>query len=175
MLAKLQKDFDTLNNSLDQTLRYMDGLSIEKLFASNSGEWNSAQILNHLMDAEKGTLAYLTKKMQTPKDEIPTGGLPSKIRSILLGRALRNDNKKFKAPPMRSELPERPNYDNVKSEYLEVRKKLGLLLEQFDKTMVGKAYFKHPVAGRITIVQTMEFLKNHHDRHVKQIIERSSM
>lgn len=174
MLSKLQIEFDSLNHSLNQMLTYMDNLSIEKLYASNPEEWSAAQILYHLKDAEKGTLAYLTKKLETPKSEIPRGGLSSKIRSIFLGRALRNYERKFKAPAMLSDIPQKPEYKSLREEYLEVRKNFGLLLEKFDKEMVKKAYFKHPRAGRITILQTMEFLKDHSDRHMEQIIERSS-
>lgn len=174
MLSKLQMEFDSLNNSLSQTLTYMDNLSIENLYASNPGEWNAAQILNHLKDAENGTLAYLTKKIQTPKSEIPRGGLSSKIRSVFLSRALRNYDKKFKAPSVLSEISDKPDYAEVKKDYMEVRKNFGLMLENFDKSMVNKAYFKHPRAGRITILQTMEFLKDHFDRHMEQIVERSS-
>lgn len=174
MLPKLQIEFDSLNNSLERTLTYMDNLSNENLYACDPEEWNAAQILFHLKDAENGTLAYLSKKIQTPKSEIPKGGLSSKIRSIFLGRALRNYDRKFKAPSVLSNIPDKPDYHDVKREYLEVRKKTGLLLEKFDKKMVNKAYFKHPRAGRITILQTLEFLKDHFDRHMEQIIERSS-
>jgi len=68
---------------------------------------------------------------------------------------------------------EKPDFTEVKAEYLEIRKKMGLILEKFDKDMLGKAYFKHPRAGRITIMQTLGFLKDHFDRHAKQILERS--
>lgn len=173
MLPKLQIEFDSLNNSLANTLNYMDNLSVESRYASKPGEWNAAQILYHLKDAESGTLAYLSKKIQAPKSEVPRGGLSSKIRSVMLSRALRNYDRKFKVPSGLNAVPEQPDYDKVRKEYLDVRKKMGLLLERFDKKMVNKAYFKHPRAGRITILQTMGFLKDHFDRHTEQIIERS--
>ena len=174
MLSKLQVAFDALNNSLQDTLNYMENLSVESQQASNPGEWNAVQILCHLKDAESGTLTYLSKKIQAPKSEIPRGGLSAKIRSIMLSRALRNYDRKLKVPTGLDTVPDKPNYSEVREEYLEVRKKFGLLLEEFDKEMVNKAYFKHPRAGRITILQTMEFLKDHFDRHMEQIIERSS-
>ena len=174
MISKLQIAFDSLNNSLEHALSHTDTLSNENLYAGKPGEWNAAQILYHLKDAENVTLAYLTKKIQSPKSEVSRGGLSSKIRSLMLGRALRNYDRKFKAPSGLHEIPEKPDYREVREEYLEVRKNFGLLLEKFDKEMVNKAYFKHPRAGRITILQTMEFFKDHFDRHMEQIIERSS-
>ena len=174
MLSKLQVAFDSLNNSLQDTLNYMDNLPVEKLKSGNPGEWNATQILCHLKDAEKGTLAYLSKKIQTPLAEVPGGGLGSKIRFMMLSRALQNYERKFKVPSGLDTVPENPDYAEVREEYLEVRKKFGLLLDAFDRKMMNKAYFKHPRAGRITILQTMGFLKDHFDRHMDQIIERSS-
>ncbi|NEN22173.1 DinB family protein [Cryomorpha ignava] len=174
MLGKLQKEFDSLNNLLERTLDFAGNLSNDKLHQSPKGVWSAAQIIYHLKESEKGTLMYLEKKIQSPKAEVAKGGISSKIRSFMLSRALRNYNKKFKAPSILGEMPEKPNFTEVRSEYLEVRKKMGLLLEKFDKDMLGRAYFKHPRAGRITILQTLEFLNDHLERHEDQIIERSS-
>ena len=174
MISKLQNKFDGLNKSLEQTLDYMDSLSDEKLNQNPPDAWSAVQILQHLMESEKGTTTYLSKKVLSAKSEVQTGGLGSKIRSFLLSRALRNYNKKFKVPSALKGMVENPDYTEVKTEYLETRKKMALILEKFDKDMLGKAYFKHPRAGRITIVQTLGFLKDHFDRHEKQIKERSS-
>lgn len=173
MLGKLQKEYDSLNNLLERTLDFASNLSNEKLHQSPKGAWSAAQIIYHLKESEKGTLLYLDKKILTPKGEVPKGGLSSKIRAFMLSRALRNYTKKFKVPSVLSDVPEKPNFTEVKSEYWEIRKKMGLLLETFDKDMLGRAYFNHPRAGRITILQTLEFLNDHLERHEEQIIERS--
>lgn len=173
MLPKLQREFDSLNTLLERVLSFADNLTDDKLHQSPEHAWSAAQIIYHLKEAEEGTLAYLEKKILTPKTDVKKGGLSSKIRSIMLGRALRNYDKKFKAPSVLNKMPEKPNFTEVKSDYLNVRKKMGLLLEKFDKDMLGRAYFKHPRAGRITIIQTLNFLKDHLERHEEQIIERS--
>ena len=173
MLAKLQKEFDSLNNLLERVLNFASNLSDRKLHQSPQGAWSAAQIIYHLKESEKGTLAYLTKKIQTPASEVTKGGINARIRSFMLSRALRNYKKKFRAPSVLSEMPEQPDFKKVRSEYLEIRRDMGLLLGQFDKEMLGRTYFKHPVAGRITILQTLEFLKDHLERHEEQIIERS--
>ena len=173
MLGKIQKEFDSLNNLLERMLNLAGNLSNEKLHQSPPDAWSAAQIIYHLKESEKGTLAYLEKKIQSPSAEVPKGGLSSKIRSLMLSRALRNYDKKFSAPSVLSEMPAKPNFTEVKREYLETRKKMGLLLEKFDQDMLGRTYFKHPRAGRITILQTLDFLKDHLERHEEQIIERS--
>ncbi len=173
MITKLQKKFDILNVILDKNLKFMDSLSEDARFKSGAEEWNAAQILNHLFVSEQGVVAYLEKKVLADKDEVPKGGLSAKLRAFLLQRALRNDKTKFRAPKFFEALPERPDYQKIKAEYPALRSKLGAVLERFDASMVGKAYFKHPRAGRITILQTLDFLTDHFQRHERQMIERS--
>lgn len=175
MLPKLEKKYNKLNESLDKLLEYTDSLSQDKLNQSPEGKWNASQIFYHLKESEQGTLAYLTKKIQAPVDEVEGGGLRSKIRAFFLSKALRSRKNKFRVPSVFKEIPDNPSYNDTRSEYLETRKKFGMLLDRFDKKMMGKAYFKHPRAGKITIMQTLEFLKDHFDRHADQIVERSSV
>jgi len=175
MQPKLEKKYKALNDSLNKLLEYTDSLSQDQLNQSPEGKWNASQILYHLKEAEQGTLAYLTNKIQAPVDEVEGGGLGSRIRAFFLSKALRSRKNKFKVPSVFKEIPDSPSYSDTRSEYLETRKKFGILLDKFDKKMMGKAYFKHPRAGKITIMQTLEFLKDHFDRHADQIVERSSL
>lgn len=173
MLPKLQTPYDELETELEELFTYMDSLPEKRRHQSPEGAWSAVQILYHLKESEKGTAAYLTKKIQAPKSEVPTGGLSSKLCSYFLSKNLRNYSKKFKAPSAFKEMPEDLNYNEVRAEYLHARENLKDVLEKFESGMLGKAYFKHPRAGRITIIQTMNFLKDHFERHAEQIKERS--
>lgn len=173
MLLKLQKPYNELEAELRELYAYMDSLPEERRQKSPEGAWSAVEILYHLKESEKGTAAYLAKKIQAPKSEVPKGGLASKLRSYLLSKNLRNYTKKFKAPSVFKDMPRDLNYSEVRAEYLQAREELKNILEEFEVDMLGKSYFKHPVAGRITIIQTMNFLKDHFERHVEQIKERS--
>ena len=174
MLSNIQKEFESLNNLLDRVLTFAGNLPEAKLHQSPEGAWSAAQIIFHLKETERLSLGMLHKQIQKPASEIEKGGIKSSIRSFMLSRALRNYKTKFRAPAVLGDIPAKPNFTEVRKEYLEVRRQLGSLLEQFDKEMVKRAYFKHPVAGRITILQTLEFLKDHLERHEDQMIERSA-
>lgn len=173
MHRKLQTPFAQLEIELLQLIGYLDGLSDARRHQAPPKAWNSLQILYHLKEAEKGTVGYLDAKLKTPKSQIQKGGISSQIRSILLHKNLRDNKKKFKAPPILKEMPESINYNDVRSEYFKTRQALKTILEKFETDMLNKAYFKHPVAGRITIKQTLEFLKDHFQRHLIQIMDRS--
>lgn len=173
MIPKIEKKFNQLNEKLNAVLEYMDSLPEEKLVQKPEGAWSAVQILRHLQMAETGTVAYLQKKVQAPPAEVSSAGFAGRVRSFLLSRALRNYRTKFKAPPVIGEVEENPNYSEVKDAYKKARADLEAILDQFDAKMAGKAYFKHPVAGKINIHQTLVFLQDHLNRHADQIKERS--
>jgi hypothetical protein len=174
MVAQLQVKFDRLEAILGDTLAYTDQLSPDKKHAAPPNEWSATQILYHLQISEMGTLGYLEKKLQAPPSEVEKAGIAGWLRSKLLRRALKNMKKKFKAPSILGEMPAKPDYNAVKSGLIETRKKLKNVLEKVTKEQVGRAYFKHPRAGKINLLQTMDFLDDHFSRHAQQIRERSA-
>ena len=174
MLAQLQAKFDRLEAILHDTLAYTDQLPTEKKHAAPANEWSATQILHHLQVSETGTVGYLEKKLQASPNEVEKAGIAGWVRSMLLRRALRNMKKKFKAPSVLGEMPEKPDYDAVKSGLIATRQKLKNVLESVTKEKLGRAYFKHPRAGKINLLQTMDFLDDHFSRHAQQIRERSA-
>lgn len=158
--------------SLQEMISLLNGVDASALHRKHQGKWSPAQVFQHLHDSEAGTLGYLEKKLHSPIEEVPKGGVGATVRSLLLRRALRNKKKQYKAPKVLGEMPENPNYAELKKGYLEIRKNLRSLLDGIDKRQVGMAYFKHPVAGRLTILQTLGFLEDHFNRHFDQIKER---
>lgn len=173
MEPKISIKLEALNKSLHHLLTYMNHLDPEQMNHKPDGAWSPVQVLQHLCASEQGTVAYLEKKIHTPAAEVGKGGIGARLRSFLLHKALRNHSKKFKAPAAAGSIDEVPDYEKVKTQYLQTRKDLGVLLEKFDWAMMGRTYFKHPVAGRINILQTLDFLDDHFERHYKQIKERA--
>jgi hypothetical protein len=161
MHRKLEKRFITMESSLNEMIVFLDGLSEDQLHHKVEGKWSPAQVFQHLHDSEKGTIAYLSKKLQAPISEVPMGGLNSLIRSKLLTKALRSRSNQFRAPKVLSEIRDKPDYTALKESYLEVRKEMKQLLSGIDEKQFGRAYFRHPRAGRLTISQTLGFLEDH--------------
>lgn len=160
-----------LDDRLEELLAHCDGLNPDALHAKSGEEWSGAQILEHLYLAEQGTLGYLKSKMKTTP---PRAGWGAAIRSLLLNRALRNKNKKYRAPKVIGSPSERPEYTTLAQNYRQLRVDMRRMMAEGDPRVFRRALFKHPIAGRLNMLQTLAFLQTHLDRHAEQIRERTS-
>lgn len=169
MLPKIEHKKDALHKALKQLLKYTDGLEPSALHTKKGTDWSAAQVLYHLWLSEKGTAESLKKKLNDPDARKEKAGLSASLRAYALRRALKNKRAKFKAPPIVADIPEKPDYTVLKSDYLTTRDELYKILALFDRETAGSAIFKHPRAGKINILQTLDFLQDHLDRHADQI------
>jgi len=173
MLPKFEKKLDSLDQSLADMIAFLDQLDVDQLHMQPNGKWSPAQVFQHLHDSEKGTTGYLQKKLQAPPSEVPLGGIKAFISSMVLKRALRSRKNQFRVPKVLSDISEKPDYGKLKDSYLATRKDMRQLVSTIGSRNSKKAYFNHPRAGRLTIGQTLGFLKDHFDRHFDQIKERT--
>lgn len=171
MIRSINERLNNLDSELNEVIKQLDS-RVDQVHKSPQGKWSPAQILHHLYTSEYGTVTYLKKKVEST--EVASAGIRGFIASFLLKRALRNQKTKFKAPEVLGEMPDKPEFEKLRNNYLNLRKELRSVLDRFDKRMAKKAYFKHPVVGRMNIYQTLSFLEEHFDRHKKQIYERLS-
>lgn len=171
MINSIKDRLDKLDSELEEVIQKMKDSS-KSLHNKPKEKWSPVQVLNHLCTSEQGTVNYLKKKVQSK--DVPSSGIRCFFASRLLSRALKNRKKKYRAPKVLGEMPDKPDFEKVQDEYLKVRKELRSVLDRFDKKKARKAYFKHPIAGKLNIYQTLSFLENHFERHKEQIYERLS-
>ncbi len=168
MQTTLEKKYQSLVNNYTLLLKLCEKLDH---FGLNdpitSGKWSVAQILAHINISINITTAYLLKKIQYP-EKIPDTTFSTGLRSVLLNAALRSDIK-FKAPKGVNIVPETNSLENIAFEWEKQKKLLFELLDTFPPHLLKKAVFRHPIAGRITINQTLEFLNLHLLHHKRQI------
>ena len=172
MLPKLKTKIDQMDDRLSTMIEVLDGLNDEELHHKPDNKWNPAQIFQHLLDSEVGTTNYLKKKLNAKPEDVPRGGISALVRYAALARYIKNTKKKYRAPKVLADIPENPDYQTARTRYKEIRATLRSLLEPITKNQVGRAYFKHPRAGRLNIKHTLGFLELHLERHFKQIQER---
>ncbi len=170
MLPKIEHKKDALHKALKHLLKYTDTLEPSVLRAKKGAEWSAAQVLYHLWLSEKNTVKALKKRLDNLDARKEKAGLSATLRAYALHRALKNKRLKFKAPSIVADIPEKPDYTVLKSDYRTTRDELYKVLALFDRETAGIAVFKHPRAGKINIFQTLDFLQDHLDRHTGQIM-----
>ena len=134
------------------------------------GQWSVMQVVNHVMMAEAGSLYYLKKKLSDPS-AIKKAGIGSAIRTWLLNLSQIIPGLKFKAQAFINEdkLPPVSDREAVFQQWRASRAALRAFLESQPDEIFTKEAFRHPRAGRMTIVQMLSFFGSHLNRHVRQI------
>jgi|GEM_PF-380966 len=130
------------------------------------GGWSVAQVCIHLSVAEAQGLAYMRKKL--------SGGAVDKAtfntwyRATLLRLALWLPIK-YKAPSILKEPDVTIPFGDAEAKWTEGRAQLRQFLVDFPVEMLNAEVFKHPAAGKITIMQTLKFMHEHQNHHMRQV------
>lgn len=167
MATSLSTQYERIEASKAEILARLDGLDDEQLNRRPAeNEWSAIQVICHLVRAESLSLRYIRKKMQG--DDPGDGGLGAKLRSGALSLILKLPLR-YKAPSRSAELPERADLEATRCEWEEGRAGWKELVDSLSPEQARKTIFRHPVAGRLTLSQTLRFMDNHIKRHTGQV------
>lgn len=168
MNSNLQQLFDSLESQRAFVLNEIKSLSAEKLNKHEPGKWSISQIVAHIITAEQLSIKYLTKKFQAIETYERTG-LWEELKSATLTIAQRLPLK-FRAP--RVVVENTPAFDTVEQmekAWTNTRQELKELLNQFTDDQLNRKVYKHPVAGKLNILQAIKSLREHLTHHQPQI------
>jgi uncharacterized damage-inducible protein DinB len=164
----LQKQLENLEAQRVALLHLLNGISKEQFHKAPAGKWSLAQVLSHLVTSEKLSVGYLNKKIQAI-DQTSNTGLVSELKMLALIISQRLPLK-FEAPKVVVEntsayqtLPE------IEEAWQKTREDLKVLLVKFNDRQLKKKIYKHPIAGRLNIMQTLRFFQEHIIHHTPQI------
>ncbi|HIF14353.1 MAG TPA: DinB family protein [Bacteroidetes bacterium] len=129
------------------------------------GGWNILEVLGHLLQTEKLALSYVNKKMNVISD-IPYSGTKAIINKFKL-TLIFSMPFRYKAPQIA--MPEKStSLEEFEKEWSDVRKELLCLLDKTGKES-RKLLYRHPFAGRMNLLQMMQFFSSHIKHHIKQV------
>jgi hypothetical protein len=131
------------------------------------GKWGAVQHLAHIMSSETAGLTYMKKKMGGVSGTGEAGFMGS-MRLALLRFALSLPIK-FKAPPVLSEPDSQISKDVFFQQWESLRKEYEHFLGGIDSGLVHLKLYKHPAVGYMSIVQALEFMAIHLERHIKSV------
>lgn len=165
----LQRQFDALETQRAKLLSLIAPLSNEQLNAHPEGKWSIAQVLSHLIASEHLSVNYLNKKMQGIKD-IPNTGLKEELVMATLIVSQRLPFVKFKAPKVVAENTHvYKTAEQLREAWDKGRIELKEVLARFEEDQLRKKIYKHPIAGKLNIQQTLRFFQEHIIHHTPQV------
>ncbi len=133
------------------------------------GKWGAIQHFAHILSSETSSLVYMKKKIQGVSDA-GKSGLSERIRLGILNFAMKTPIK-FKAPPVLEEPAQTISRDELLQKWNTLRNDYIEFLEPITKDAAESRIYKHPVMGRMDLLQALEFLAVHLERHLKSAKE----
>jgi uncharacterized damage-inducible protein DinB len=169
MNRAINQAFTDLEKQREEILQSVSHLSDEAFNrAPQPGKWSVAQILTHILTSEKLSLGYMKKKIQGI-DQLKDSGLMESLRLWLLIVSQRIPLK-YKAPKVVVEnTPETLTLAQLTEEWANLRKELAVFLSTIDDKHARRVIYKHPLAGRFDVRQTLIFFREHVNHHRPQI------
>lgn len=168
MNTKLQQIFDSLETQRNQLFISLNSLAVEKLNQQPTNGWSINQVIAHLIAAERLSVLYLRKKIQAI-NEVENTGLIEELKMIVIILSQRLPFK-FKAPKTVVENTKpSTSLHQLEQDWNAVRNELKIVLEKFNDDQIKRKIYKHVVAGKLNIQQTLLFFREHVIHHQQQI------
>jgi uncharacterized damage-inducible protein DinB len=165
LLASL---FQTLELQQKDLIAELEQLPNEHLNRSVNKKWSISQVAGHLIQAERMSIGYMSKKINAIKDVGNTGLWGEvKLWVFIISQRL---PLKYKAPKNLGEKP--PSYSDfsaLEKDWNEARQALKAFLETVPDWGLRKKIYRHPVMGRCSVVHCLKFFREHIIHHYPQI------
>ena len=169
-LAAWQYRHKTAVHAFADLLRALPANSLQ----GTESQWGGLQVLEHLMRSEHGTWSYLAKKGQADPDDLPACDVHSDARGIELVRDLESDAR-WKDPTPGGLLSPAPGSQlDVEQAVADWLKAIAEGYNQLGAVYASQVWwkvqvFKHPIAGRLGLTDTLAFGVAHVRHHLHQL------
>jgi uncharacterized damage-inducible protein DinB len=169
MTKKLEQLFLNLEEQRITLLEDLQTRSSPQLAAKPSSDaWSVLEILTHLYTAERLSFEYIKKKSQGI-EHLDNAGIQQSLLVPILKISQRLPFK-FKAPNVVKEnTPEAYPLQELINQWDLLRMEIKSHLENTLDNHVDKLVYKHPIAGRLSLPQALQFFAEHITHHKSQI------
>jgi len=168
MHPRLEYLFESIEMQRQTLLLSLRALDYETLNNHPEGKWSIIQIIAHLISAERLSVNYITKKIQSV-ESVANTGFVEELKMLLLKISQRLPMK-FKAPKVVIEnTTKENNLGKLEEEWNGVRDDLKKILEQVEDHHVKRKIYRHVRVGMINIQHALQFFREHVIHHKPQI------
>jgi len=170
MHPALQSLFEQIENRRESILNSFRSLTEAQLNQRpRNDQWSAAEVLSHLVSAEKLSVAYMQKKAQNLPNLDRTGPW-EEIKMGMLIISQRMPGLKFKAPKRVVESTTLlTSLSEIEAVWKAVREDLRRLLESLPPAEHDRKVYRHPAVGYLNSRQALIFLREHLIHHAPQL------
>jgi hypothetical protein len=133
-----------------------------------AGEWSIAQVVEHILASEAGTLGYMKKKSSGGWDLLEDAGDEHRASSAAINARLESDER-YKAPDVLPEPTNTISLPTLFEKWNTLRAEMHAFVSQVPPAHFHKLVFRQPAAGMLTLLHTLEFMDAHLRHHLPQI------
>lgn len=168
MLPEISQKFTRLEQIWQNYFQIIDGASEEQRhFKPAPDKWCMLEVAQHIIGSENGTLRFFSKYQ--PKQVKMTDKVSGVVRSLVLTLALKSPFK-FKVPNVPGLNPKNiHSWEQIIAEWRDIQNGLRQYFQDFPSEHLNHIVFKHPVAGKFNVFQTLDFLNEHATHHLFQL------
>ncbi len=166
MIPPLARLHDRLDGGLERMLAELGQMSeAQRRFRPHADAWSPTQVCHHLLLAQRGSVGSIEKVRGKKARHRSLGQrLGHRAVRLVLRLGLRVKN------PAPSAAPDPAiSFEELEPEWAGERARLRRLLESMGEHALGEAGMKHPVAGPLTVEESLTFLAGHVEHHLRQI------
>ena len=169
-----ENSFKIINKDLEGLFGKLSVYNDEELNKKmNKNKWSIAENLYHLWLTEFITIKYIKKKTSYPESLVNVSYF-SKCKMKLL-ELIFFTGIKMKAPKITYDsMPNNIEIKKLRETWINSRKSFEELVNTLDESILKKGILRHPIAGRIDINMTLQFIKMHFHHHRKIIAKLES-
>ena len=170
MNVSLQILFDKIEAQRQQMMSSVRHLDAERLNKNIiPGKWSVAEILSHLIAAERLSLTYLNKKILAI-ESASDSGLWEEVKINLLKISQRLPGLKFKVPKtLQENMTVHKSLEALETEWAQVRSELRIFLDKVPDNRVDRLIYRHVRAGYLNTKHALIFFREHAIHHTPQI------
>ena len=130
--------------------------------------WSAAQVVEHVLGAETGTLGYMRKKSSSGWDALEKTGDEHIAKSKAVNTRLASPEK-YAAPSILNEPTNQYSKTQLIQQWNQVRMEMEQFLGEVDPMHNDKLVFRQPIAGMLNVLQAVEFMHHHLRHHIPQL------
>lgn len=130
--------------------------------------WSAIQVMEHIMIAESGTLAYMKKKTSGGWQVLELAGDEHNSNSRKVNERLQSAER-YRAPSVLPEPQGNFPYEGMKTFWNNQRIEMDKFISSLEPAYYDRLLFRQPVAGLLNLYQALEFMTYHIMHHIPQL------